>query len=406
MTWEMVSQPIDSIYGTTIIPKLWSIDGYGRIAERLKRELNLTDGENFFEFPYDWRRDNRVAARRLKRLATGWLEAWQKKQNDPGARIILIAHSMGGLISRYFIEVLEGWRITRQLVTLGTPHRGSLNAVDFLANGYGKSVLGVRLLDLSETLRSFTSVYQLLPIYPCIKLNDDKMARPSEIDVPRLDRARTRAADAFYREIYQAAMTNREEREYRDAACRITPVVGTFQPTFQVGKITGEHVEMLGRHPAHELQGDGTVPQISAYPIEWDVNTPESKVVYATERHSGIQNSDSVLANVIGTLGGFDVDLGQYRGGSALALEIADLFSANNPISFTVSSQEPLRRFSVRLESVDCGAVVLQSEFNARSAMSQWIETGKIPEGVYRFYVRRPAIGRPDDSVSEVLLVM
>src|SRR5262245_20658133 len=69
------------IYGTTIIPKLWSIDGYGPIAERLKREFNLTPGANFFEFPYDWRRDNRVAARRLKRLATDWLEAWQKKQN-------------------------------------------------------------------------------------------------------------------------------------------------------------------------------------------------------------------------------------------------------------------------------------------------------------------------------------
>ena len=30
-------------------------------------------GENFFEFPYDWRRDNRVAARRLQRESREWL---------------------------------------------------------------------------------------------------------------------------------------------------------------------------------------------------------------------------------------------------------------------------------------------------------------------------------------------
>ena len=70
---------------------------------------------------------------------------------------------MGGLVSRYFLECLDGWRNTRVLVTFGTPFRGSLNAVSTLANGMKKKI-GPVGIDLSPLARSFTSIYQLLPI--------------------------------------------------------------------------------------------------------------------------------------------------------------------------------------------------------------------------------------------------
>ena len=50
-----------------IFPGLWKIDGYTKVAKRLQQRLKLVPGETYFEFPYDWRRDNRVAARKLKR---------------------------------------------------------------------------------------------------------------------------------------------------------------------------------------------------------------------------------------------------------------------------------------------------------------------------------------------------
>ena len=56
---------------------------------------------------------------------------------------------MGGLVSRYFLECLEGWKDTKALVTFGTPYRGSLNALDGLANGLKKGPL-----DLSSWLAS------------------------------------------------------------------------------------------------------------------------------------------------------------------------------------------------------------------------------------------------------------
>jgi pimeloyl-ACP methyl ester carboxylesterase len=44
---------------------------------------------------------------------------------DHGKSLDVIAHSMGGLVSRWFIEREEGNRVVRRLVMLGTPNGGS-----------------------------------------------------------------------------------------------------------------------------------------------------------------------------------------------------------------------------------------------------------------------------------------
>ncbi|HJN78322.1 MAG TPA: alpha/beta fold hydrolase [Myxococcota bacterium] len=42
-----------------------------------------------------------------------------------GGRITLVAHSMGGLVSRVYLQMLGGDRRVDTLITLGTPHLGS-----------------------------------------------------------------------------------------------------------------------------------------------------------------------------------------------------------------------------------------------------------------------------------------
>ena len=39
--------------------------------------------------------------------------------------VTIIAHSMGGIVARYYIQRLEGNKRVRRLITLGTPHKGS-----------------------------------------------------------------------------------------------------------------------------------------------------------------------------------------------------------------------------------------------------------------------------------------
>jgi pimeloyl-ACP methyl ester carboxylesterase len=45
-----------------------------------------------------------------------------------GGQAVLVCHSMGGLIARWFAEKEGGAPLIRSLITIGTPHRGSLNS--------------------------------------------------------------------------------------------------------------------------------------------------------------------------------------------------------------------------------------------------------------------------------------
>jgi pimeloyl-ACP methyl ester carboxylesterase len=52
-------------------------------------------------------------------------------QRVGGGRIDLIAHSMGGLVARFYLQQLGGERRVDRLITLGTPHHGT-HAASFL----------------------------------------------------------------------------------------------------------------------------------------------------------------------------------------------------------------------------------------------------------------------------------
>jgi triacylglycerol esterase/lipase EstA (alpha/beta hydrolase family) len=55
-----------------------------------------------------------------------WLRKWRQQSGKQSAKLVFVVHSMGGLVARHFLEVLGGWRETRALFTIGTPHFGSL----------------------------------------------------------------------------------------------------------------------------------------------------------------------------------------------------------------------------------------------------------------------------------------
>jgi pSer/pThr/pTyr-binding forkhead associated (FHA) protein len=137
-----------------IVPGLVKLDRYNRVAEYLTEALGYERGRGVLEFAYDWRRDVRESAARLAQA----IEAW-----DVRAPITIIAHSMGCLVSRWYVERLGGKQRIGRLILVGGPHLGAPRAVAELLGGtksLHQRLVGERV---RETLAGFPSIYQLLP---------------------------------------------------------------------------------------------------------------------------------------------------------------------------------------------------------------------------------------------------
>lgn len=281
-----------------MVPGLWKIDGYTAISKAIQSKFAVTPGDNYFEFPYDWTSDNRLSAALLKEKAQGWLGTFRKK--SPNAKLVLVAHSMGGLVSRYFLEVMGGWKDTRSLVTFGTPYRGSLKALEFLANGLHKGFGPLTLLDLTKAIQSTTSVYQMLPSFRCYDPGDGKLRRVNEIAIPGLDPDRAAEGLDFQNEITKKQEANAKLADYREGGYRVYPITGIEQPTAQSAKLAGDRIETLFTISGEDPGGDGTVPYPSALPREWP--NGDKRHVFVSTPHASIQNAKPVLVQLGGIL--------------------------------------------------------------------------------------------------------
>jgi len=387
-----------------LVPGLVKIDGYSATSRLITDNFMVKVGHpdskepaNFFEFPYDWRRDNSAAAWKLKTLIDRQLPKWRECSNEKDAKVILIAHSMGGLVSRYYLEVLEGWRNCKALITFGTPYRGSVNALDYLANGYKKL-----FLDLTDAMRTFTSVYQLLPIYPCLDV-DGKHLRVAETDkIPGIDHERAEQALKFHREIEKAVNTHKNDNEYLKNGYKILPIVGTCQPTLQSalfadGKVTASRELLSGISEILE-DGDGTVPRLSAIPIEM---SEEYRDTYVPERHGSLQTNTSVLADVLGRIGQMQVKgLEEIRGFkirpkaatlAAISLDVDDIYVAGEKAELrvqlvNVTGKQDYGSILARIEEIHGTKATMSREF--QEIEDGWTLSLKdLPSGLYRVEV-------------------
>ena len=123
----------------------------------------------YYVFPYDWRQDNVVTARKLDAL----IDQLRRDYGDPQLKVDVVAHSMGGLIVRYYIQygatdVLDGNDFPanfagaekiRTAVLLGTPNLGSVNGLHSLLVGHRVGWQSIP----AEVLATMPSVYELLP---------------------------------------------------------------------------------------------------------------------------------------------------------------------------------------------------------------------------------------------------
>jgi hypothetical protein len=220
-------------------------------------------------FPYDFRYGVRPAALRLQ--AEIELRLGRLSKQDRSRRVIVIGHSMGGLVARYWLGPLGGSADCRALITLATPHRGVPKALDWLVNGVHIGRLQLRRM--TEVSRDWQGVYDMLPQYPAIlPAGTDGRSAIGPLEIGGIAAAgfleRATAASDMHAEIDKAW----RELGDRGSAPTLTAVFarGHATPNRVVladGKlvITKADPEWL---PNAGWRGDGTVPAISAAPPE------------------------------------------------------------------------------------------------------------------------------------------
>ncbi len=224
-------------------------------------EIEGAADRRFIPYAYDWRLPNQTTARNL---------AEHLSAQEAFDEIVLIGHSMGGLVLRYLLESgefnNEPWfnQVT-QLITLGTPHTGAaaaLNQVAGLAHSTGMTAENVKKL-VSD--KRYPTAYQLVaPAGSAITLRSTLRGKIPETVDPfddaivqkyGLEPANIESSRQFWSKL---------DVKKRPAAVSYFSFVGSAHTTlFRLDWSGRELTGVEGKE-----SGDGTVPVASALHVD------------------------------------------------------------------------------------------------------------------------------------------
>jgi pimeloyl-ACP methyl ester carboxylesterase len=188
----------DNLEAYDIAEQVLGQDFYGPIIDTIRKfggyvrgvpGTPAAEGERrYYIFTYDWRQDNVQHPRELDKL----IEQIRADYGDPTLKVDIVAHSMGGLISRYYlrygtVDVLDGspqlvtlygTSRVRKLILLGTPNFGSASSLNAYLTG---EPIGLKRMS-PELLATMPAGYQLFP-HPIVTslIDTDGKPRPEEL---------------------------------------------------------------------------------------------------------------------------------------------------------------------------------------------------------------------------------
>jgi Lecithin:cholesterol acyltransferase len=330
-----------------LVPGFGGLEPYGQLVRELRAMAAHPDAVT--EFPYDWRLSVRHNAGLLAEAMNRHLDAWRRhstyvraRRLDPSgcdARLVVVAHSMGGLLARALGEISGATDDVRAAVTLGTPFHGSIKALQLLADGSGAPLLLPRQR-LRDVARTMPGVYDLLPSYRCRRVGDEVVAlTPGDISLAGGDREM--AAEAL--------------RDARQLGGIPLPghvlIAGMAQPTAQSVELAdgavyarqfgyrrdddGELIrDEIGRPIQIDYTGDGTVYLNAA-------RLPGTGTETFAQQHGALVRTRSILGRIHGAVVDDGISLGATLGESRIGLNLPEVVRLGEPVPVAIRETAP-----------------------------------------------------------------
>ncbi len=161
-----------------VLGPLYSIKAYDALLKTLEN-MGFKENENLFLFDYDWRQSNFDSAAKLEAFIDQI-----KRDGKIGSDFDIIAHSMGGIVSRIYLKDNPSSGV-KKIFYFGTPFLGSANTLGTLSEGWGgvKNWLAGGQKTIRAVTLSFPSILELLPRYDecCYVKNSDNSKRYLDI---------------------------------------------------------------------------------------------------------------------------------------------------------------------------------------------------------------------------------
>ncbi|MFJ3892069.1 hypothetical protein [Streptomyces sp. NPDC090083] len=323
------------------------------------------------EFAYDWRLPVRRTAQLLADAAERHLRFWRGFGEGYGdARLIIVAHSMGGLLARHFVEDLGGAAEVRTLLTLGTPYFGAVKAAVILNLGRGSPVPLPRkhLRTLAATL---PGLYDLLPRYRCV----------DEHGGPRL---LTDADAAAIGGNVDLAASSLGHRWSDSPPPQLRAVVGLNQPTAQsmtidAGKVNPRNFLRGTDGGSEDHSGDGTVFRLSATGFT-------ERPGYLSQQHSALAKAPEGLDLARAVL--TERDLGPPLGARGVGVDAPDLVAVGQPFTVRVIGGADAAGLGCRIQSAETHRQIARPVFQRQG--DEITAQARIPAaGIYRIDVKQ-----------------
>ncbi|MFJ8078230.1 hypothetical protein ACIQ7Q_30945 [Streptomyces sp. NPDC096176] len=345
---------------TAWTPHLRGAEPYTDLIARI--EKCVAHKAAILAFAYDWRLPVATNARLLADAARRHLSAWREhpahikacahRVDQRPARLVFVAHSMGGLVTRGALNGPFDSNLkddTRGVITLGTPFHGAVKAAVILNTGREAPVPLPRH-KLRSLCATMPGLHDLLPQYRCVRDGDDiRHLTPS--DVSALGGSAELAQNALD---FHKSQSHTDLPDHRSVVGISHPTwqnlsmdSGTVTPHFDGGRQNTDGSFIRDRHNRlryFAVHGDETVYQESAEVTELVTPLPY--------QHGGLAKEESAL-DAVEEIIRRDTHMGPPQGEFGCGLLLPDVVEAGVPWSLQVTEVDSLVGLVCHIRNLD-----------------------------------------------------